>query len=64
MHTCNDRAMGFYERLGMERCTWWERGDGEGSQWVRMGDGRSLYEPRHGYQIMRAEAGGLEGALN
>ena len=63
VHVSNRRARGYYERLGMRRCD--SRGVGKGAERQRegRGDGRSLYEPKAGYQMMRVEAGELERAL-
>ena len=63
VHENNQRARGYYERLGMRRCDRQGVGEGEDRRREGRGDGGSLYEPRRGYHMMRVEAGGLEEAL-
>ena len=63
VHRGNVRARGYYGRLGMRRCKWWEdTKEGEGSR-VREAWGGSLYEPRPEFQMMQVEAKELEAEL-
>ena len=62
VHDGNEEVRRYYRGLGMRDCRWWEGGELQAAPHAAGGDS-SLYEPRQGCRMMRAEAKDLEAEL-